>query len=123
MLQTLSIRIVEAGDKYAVLEGSPGPQHLNPGTVHGGYALTMIDGATGAAANTLRPAGGLIGTIETKVNLVRAITVETGPIRATGQVISAGRRIVLAEARLTDLGGELLAYGTPTLMLTIPSST
>jgi hypothetical protein len=25
--------------------------------------------------------------------------------------------------RLTDLGGELLAYGTSTLMLTIPSST
>jgi uncharacterized protein (TIGR00369 family) len=117
MLQTLSIRIVEAGDKYAVLERTPGPRHLHSGpVVHGGYALPMIDGATGAAANTLRPPGGLIGTIETKVNLVRAITLETGPVRARGHGISAGRRIVLAEALLTDLNGELLAYGTSTLM-------
>ena len=120
MLQTLSIRIVEAGDQYAVLEGNPGPQHLNPGLVHGGYALTMIDGATGSAGNTLRPACGLIGTIETKVNMVRPIRVETGPIRATGRVISAGRRIVLTEGRLEDLNGALLAYGTSTLMLTAP---
>jgi uncharacterized protein (TIGR00369 family) len=121
MLETLSIRIIEIGDQHAVLEGTPGPQHLNPGSVHGGYVLTMVDAAAGAAANTLRPAGGLIGTIETKVNMVRPIRADIGPIRATGRVISAGRRIVLCEAQVTDEDDGLLAHGTSTLMLTIPT--
>jgi uncharacterized protein (TIGR00369 family) len=121
MLQTLAIRIIEVADGYAVLEGSPGMQHLHGGrAVHGGYAITMIDGAAGAAANTLRPAGGLIGTIETKVNLLEVITVDTGTVRATGRVVNASRRIVVAEARLAGANGELLAYGTSTLMLTPP---
>ena len=63
---------------------------------------TMIDNAAGGAANTLRPAGALIGTIETKANLVRPIMTDSGPVRATGQVISAGRRIIVSEARLVD---------------------
>jgi uncharacterized protein (TIGR00369 family) len=124
MLHALSIRIIEVDDGYAVLEGNPGPHHLHGGgAVHGGYALTMIDGAAGAAANTLRPAEGLIGTIETKANLIKAITIDTGPIRATGRVVSAGRRVVVAEARLAALNGDLLAYGTSTLLLTQPPST
>jgi uncharacterized protein (TIGR00369 family) len=124
MLETLSIRIIEVADGNVVLEGRPGRQHLHGGeVVHGGYALTMIDGAAGAAANTLRPAESLIGTIETKVNLLRPITVDTGPVRATGRVVSASRRIIVAEARLTALNGDLLAFGTSTLMLTQPRNT
>ena len=121
MLETLAIRIIVVGDGYAVLEGTPGPQHLHGGpVVHGGYALTMIDAAAGSAANTLRPAQGRIGTIETKVNLLKAITVDTGTVRATGRVVSAGRRIVVVEARLTAPDSDLLAFGTSTLMLTPP---
>jgi acyl-coenzyme A thioesterase PaaI-like protein len=56
------------------------------------------------------------------VNLVKTITVETGPVRATGRVISATRRIIVAEARLTASNGDLLAFGTSTLMLTPPPS-
>ena len=82
----------------------------------------MIDAAAGSAANTLRPAQGRIGTIETKVNLVKAITVDTGTIRAIGRVITAGRRIVVVEAHVTAPDGDLLAFGTSTLMLTPPPS-
>ena len=124
MLDTLSIRIIEVADGQVVLEGRPGPQHFHGGEiVHGGYALTMIDAATGAVANMLRPADGRIGTIETKVNLIKAITASTGPVRATGSVVSASRRLVVAEARLVALNGDLLAYGTSTLLLTLPSNT
>jgi acyl-coenzyme A thioesterase PaaI-like protein len=41
-------------------------------------------------------------------------------VRATGHVLSSGRRIIASEARLTDLDGNLLAFGTSTLMLTPP---
>ena len=121
MLESLSIRIIEVADGYVVLEGRPGPHHLHGGgVVHGGYTLTMVDGAAGAAANTLRPAEGLIGTIETKVNLLKAITVDTGPVRATGRVVSASRRIVVAEAASRRAERGPPAFGTSTLMLTQP---
>lgn len=41
-----------------------------------------------------------------------------GEVRATGQIISSGRRIVVAEARLVDVAERLLAFGTSTLLLT-----
>ena len=42
--------LVEIGDGYAVFEGEPGDHLLNPmGTAHGGWAMTLIDSATGCA--------------------------------------------------------------------------
>jgi uncharacterized protein (TIGR00369 family) len=122
MLETLAIRLVEVGDGYAVCEAQPGPEHLNPSVVHGGYAMTMLDAAAGAAANTLRPAGGSIGTIETKVNFVKAIPGDAGLIRATGRVLSGGNRIVVSEAQLTDHDGTLLAVATSSLLISRPKA-
>ena len=49
--QTLSFWLAEVGDGYAVFEGDAGAHLLNPlGGVHGGWALTLIDSATGCAA-------------------------------------------------------------------------
>jgi hypothetical protein len=65
--ETLSFRLVEVGDGYAVFEGETGPHLLNPlGTVHGGWVLTLIDSASGCAAHSMLPAGFGIATIETK---------------------------------------------------------
>jgi len=56
--QTLSFWLVDVGDGSCIFEGDPGAQLLNPlGGVHGGWALTLIDSATGCAAHTLLPAG------------------------------------------------------------------
>jgi len=56
--ETLSFRLVEVGDGYAVFEGETGPHLLNPlGMVHGGWVLTLIDSATGCAAHSMLPAG------------------------------------------------------------------
>ena len=56
--ETLSFRLVEVGDGYAVFEGETRPHLLNPlGTVHGGWVLTLIDSATGCAAHSMLPAG------------------------------------------------------------------
>jgi uncharacterized protein (TIGR00369 family) len=52
---------------------------------------------------------------------VRAITAETGEVRAEGKVINSGRRIATAEGRLCDAAGKLYAHGTTTcLILTLP---
>ena len=51
------------------------------------------------------------------MNLVRAITKDTGPIRATGRLIHRGRTTATAEGDIRDASGNLLAHGTTTCMI------
>lgn len=118
MARTLSFWLVEIGDGFAVFEGDAGEHLLNPlGVVHGGWALTLIDSATGCAGQTVLPAGASYTTVETKANFSRAITRDTGRVRAEGRVVGRGRRIISCEGRIVDAGGRLLAHGTSTLMV------
>ncbi|NTF00125.1 PaaI family thioesterase [Agrobacterium tumefaciens] len=115
---TLSFKMVEVDDGTVVFEAFPGRHMLNPmGTVHGGWALTLIDTATGCAAHTLLPAGVGYTTVETKANFCRPIFSDSGCVRVEGRVINEGRTIISAEGRIVDAGGRLLAHGTSTLMI------
>jgi uncharacterized protein (TIGR00369 family) len=115
---TLSFWLTEIGDGVAIFEGDAGPHLLNPlGTVHGGWALTLIDSAAGCAAHTLLPAGASYTTIETKANFSRPIFKDAGRVRAEGRAIGRGRRIISCEARVVDARGRVLAHGTSTLMV------
>jgi len=49
--------------------------------------------------------------------LVRPITPGMGPIRAEGTVLNRGRRIGIADGRITDASGRLLAHGTTTCLI------
>ena len=118
MARTLDFLLAEIGDGVAVFEGTPGPDLLNPlGSVHGGWALTLIDSAAGCALHTRLPAGVGYTTVETKVNMTRAIRPDDGKVRCEGRVLSQGRQIATAEARLLSADGKLLAHGTSTLMI------
>ena len=116
--RTLSFWLTEIGDGFAVFEGDVGEHLLSPlGIVHGGWALTLIDSATGCAGQTILPAGSSYATVETKVNFSRPITKDSGRVRAEGRVVARGRRIISCDARIVDAGGRLLAHGTSTLMV------
>jgi uncharacterized protein (TIGR00369 family) len=116
--KTMSFTIIEIGEGSVNFEGKPGPHLLNPlGIVHGGWALTLIDTVTGCAAHSTLPAGVGYATIETKANFSRAITAETGSVRAEGRVVGRGRTIISCEGRIIDAAGRLLAHGTSTLMV------
>jgi len=116
--QTLSFWLVEIGDGFAAFEGEPGDHLLNPmGTTHGGWAMTLIDSATGCAGYFRMPAGAGFRTVETKVNLSRPITSDTGRVRAEAHVVSQTRQIISTEARLTSRDDRVLAHGTSTLMV------
>ena len=118
MSRTLGFRLVEVEEGFAVFEGEPSPNLLNPlGAVHGGWALTLIDSATGCAVHTTLPPGVGYTTVETKVNFTRAIAPDGGTVRCEGRVVTRGRRIATAEARLLDSEGRVLAHGTSTLMI------
>jgi len=119
--EPMNFLLVEVEHGKAVFEGRPTPQLLNPlGSVHGGWALTLIDSAAGCAVHTILPAGTGYTTIETKVNFTRAIRPDGEPVRCIGTIVNAGRRIATAEARLVAADGTLLAHGTSTLMILPP---
>lgn len=114
----LGFAMVEAENGRVVFAATPAEYHFNPiGTVHGGFAATLLDSATGCAVHTTLPLGQAYTTLELKVNYVRPITVETGPMRCIGQVIHPGRRVATSEARLVDAQGKLYAHATSTCLV------
>jgi uncharacterized protein (TIGR00369 family) len=118
---TLGFRLTEVEEGRALFEGEPSPGLLNPlGSVHGGWALTLIDSATGCAVHTTLPAGVGYTTVETKANFSRPVAPEGGTVRCEGRVVTRGRQIATAEARLVDSGGRILAHGTSTLIILAP---
>lgn len=115
---TLGFIPVEGEPGRIVFQGTPGPQHYNPiGSVHGGYFCTLLDSAVGCAVQSMLPKGMGYTTLELKVNLIRALTDKTGPVRAEGKVIQVGGRIGIAEGRITDAGGKLYAHASTTCLI------
>jgi len=105
--RTLTFGFVGIGDGFAAFEGEPGDHLLNPmGTVHGGWAMTLIDSAAGCAGYSLVPAGAAFRTIETKINLSRLIGSDTARVRAEARVVSQTRQIISTEARVNSQDGR-----------------
>ena len=118
MAETMNMRLIAVEDGSATFEGFPSPRYYNPQMrLHGGYAATLIDSATGCAVQTKLPAGAGYGTIELKVNYVRKIDAETGRLLCTGTVIHAGRTMFTADARVVDETGKLYAHGSGTFLV------
>jgi uncharacterized protein (TIGR00369 family) len=118
IMRLIGFRFVLVEEGLVVFECEPGEQHYNLiGVVHGGLALTLLDSAMGCCVHTRVPLSKSSTTLEVKVNLVRAITVQTGTVRATGHVIHLGRKTATAEARLEDAAGKLYAHGTSTCII------
>jgi uncharacterized protein (TIGR00369 family) len=116
--QTLGYDITEAETGRVVVTVEPSDIHLNPaGTVHGGLAATMLDSCMGLAVQSTLEKGVGSTTLEFKISFVRPITLETGPIKAEGTVISRGRRVGTAEGRVIDGKGRLLVHGTTTCLI------
>jgi len=118
MAHLMGMRLVEVEAGRVVWEAVPGEEHYNPiGTVHAGFATTLLDSAMGTAFVSTADAGTRWTTLELKANFTRAITAETGPVRCTGTVVHPGRTVVTTEARLEDRDGRLLAHATSTILV------
>ena len=118
ILVALDFDFVEVEAGKAVFAGIPGEHAYNPiGTVHGGYAATLLDSACGCAVHSRLTAAQAYTTLELKVAYHKPITKDTGLLRAEGRVLSLGRRAAFAEARLTDARDKLYASATSTLLV------
>lgn len=116
--QTLDFAIVEVDKGRVVFQGHPSRAHYNPiGSVHGGYHATLLDSCMACAVQSTLEAGQGYTTIELKVNYLRALTDQVGPVRAEGKVIQVGRQIGTAEGRLYDASGRLYAHATTTCLV------
>jgi len=113
--RTLQFRLCEVGEGLAVFTGIPTEDYMNPmGTVHGGYAATLLDSALACSVHSLCPVGYASTSVELKINFVRPITPQTGRVYCRGTVVHPGRQLATAEARLVDEVGKLYAHGTQT---------
>jgi uncharacterized protein (TIGR00369 family) len=118
MAHTMGFFLVEVAEGQATFQCTIDRRLLNPfGTVHGGVALALLDSAAGCAVHTLLPAGAGYTSIETKANYTQPLTVESGTVRAEGRVLSKGKRIATAEAKMFAEDGTLVAHGSSTLMI------
>ena len=119
---TMGFRGVEVGEGKAVFEGEPGEHLYNPiGSVHGGFAMALLDSAMGCAIHTTLQAGERYTTLEVKTNFVRPITIDTGTVRCEGVVVHRGATVATAEGKLVAAGtGKLLAHGSTTCLIVSP---
>ncbi|WP_240499916.1 PaaI family thioesterase [Sphingomonas montana] len=115
---TLGFTLIEIEDGRAVFQGDPDRSVYNPiGSVHGGYAATLLDSACGCAVHSRLTAQQGYTTLELKVAYHRPLNDASGPVRAEGRILSIGRRAAFAEATLTDAAGRLCASATSTLLV------
>ncbi len=116
---TLGFAPLELERGRVVFAGTPGERHYNPiGSVHGGYAATLLDSAMGCAVHSTLDAGVGYTTLDLQVRYLRPMTAQTGEVHAVGTVVHAGRRQAVAEGRLVGaVDGKLLAHGTTTCLL------
>jgi uncharacterized protein (TIGR00369 family) len=100
---------------------TPQESQYNPiGSVHGGIIATVLDSVMGCAVHTKLPLGRAYTTLEIKVNYLRSVNRETGPLSAIGWVIHLGRQTAMAEASLSDTRGKLFAQASTTCLIFDP---
>jgi uncharacterized protein (TIGR00369 family) len=112
---TLGFHLAKVSDGYARFVGVPEFRHYNPiGTVHGGFAATLLDSALGCAIFTTLAKVEAWTTLELKLNFVRPISKDTGTVEAE---IHRGRTVATAEGTVKDRAGKLYAHASTTCMI------
>lgn len=115
---TLNFSLTEVEEGRVMFTGTPDKHAYNPiGTIHGGYAATLLDSACGCAIHSRLRADQGYTTLELKIAYHKAMTDKTGPVMAEGRVVTLGRRAGFAEATLKDARGVLYASATSTLLV------
>ena len=90
------------------------------GLLHGGVMASLVDVACGYAALSVMPADREVLTVEFKINFMRPAN--TDRLIAVGQVLKAGRTLMVCEGSMFDATRtHLLARMTAT-MIAVPAT-
>ncbi len=110
-----SMRLLDLGPGVSLLEIALQRKHLQPfGLVHGGVFASILDAAGFWAAFTQTDPGLGLTTVDLKVNYLAPAV--SGVLLGKGSCLKHGKTLALAEARVEDPQGKLLAHATTTLM-------
>lgn len=119
--QTLGFRLVEVDKGLAIFAIEPHEHLYNPiGSVHGGVYATLLDSAAGCAVHTTLAEGVGYTSLDLAVKFLRGMSPDGGEVRAIGTVVHSGRRTALAEAKMVDEKGRLLATATSSCLILNP---
>lgn len=118
LMQTLDFTAGKIGEGIALFSFLPQEFHYNTlESVHGGVLSALLDSAMGCALHSELTQGTGYTTIELKINFLKPVTIESGPMKAVAQVLHLGKRTGLVEGRLLDQQETLYAFGTCTCLL------
>lgn len=114
----LTMRLVDADVGTATFVCEPDESHYNPlGTVHGGLVCTLLDSALGCAVQSTLAQGQGYTSIEIKVNYLRPVFANAGPLTCVGTVTKPGNRVAFADGVVTDASGKIVATATGSLLV------
>ena len=113
-LLSMKIRSIYRGKSD--LEVKIQEKHLQPyGMVHGGVCASLVDAAAFWAVYPQTAVDIGLTTVEIKLNYLAPAS--KGRLIARGKSIKVGKTICLGEASVEDDKGNLVAYGTSTMMV------
>jgi uncharacterized protein (TIGR00369 family) len=115
-------RVVEVEVGRVVFECEPDEGFYNPiGLVHGGLVCTLADSVTGCAVQSTLEAGYVFTSIDINVSYLRAVTSNSGTLRAIGTITRPGRRVAFANAEILDGSGKVVATATSSCLVFAPT--
>ena len=114
MAALMDMGLGHVAEGEAIFTATASLQHTNPmGGVHGGFAATVLDSATGCAVHSALPSGRSYATVDLSVQMIRPVPVGV-QLEAIGKVLNVSKRVGFAEGWLQDKNGKRYAHATAT---------
>ena len=115
--ELLSMKLLDVGAGFSVLEIDLSKKHLQPfGFVHGGVFASIIDAAAfWAIFYEVEDQNAGVTTVDLKLNYLAPAA--SGKLVAKGRQIKLGKTLGYAEAEVSGDNHKLLAHGTSTVMV------
>lgn len=118
--ETIPMQLFAVSEGQVSFKVQADERHLNPlGGVHGGFAATVLDSATGCAVHSMLAAQVGYATVDLNVKMCRPIPQHTELV-ATGQIVNMSKNLAISEAKIIDQAGKIYAHATATCMLIHP---
>jgi acyl-CoA thioesterase len=110
-LRQLGLELLDFGSGSARMQLRIRAKHHNYlNTLHGGAICSLIDSVAYFALRSLLARDIPLPTLEMKVNFLRPL--REGTAHAEAQTLHPGKRVMVAQVRVTDSEGQLCAFGT-----------
>jgi uncharacterized protein (TIGR00369 family) len=113
ILSLMQMRQVDDPETGPALEMELRPEVTNPhGSLHGGLMGALIEcGAAGCAVR----ASGSVNIVASDMNIRFLSTVKVGPARVVSEVLRRGRRNIVVQASVIDVGDDRKLVASSTL--------